>query len=133
LAALAAFVVVAAVVAFFASQLGLPRQTDLANVTQLLASNAVEKLDISGSTLMVTEKNGDVLRVEAVSADQFDQLATAANGAGVAVHASSGLQASWVSSAAFLATLLLPVVVIGGALLLIGRFVRRPPRIGYAG
>lgn len=72
------------VAVFTVSQLALPRQTDLANVSQLIASNAVEKLNLSGSTLTVTEKSGELLRVESVSADEFQGLEPAAVDASVA-------------------------------------------------
>lgn len=133
LAALALLAVVIAAAAFVGSQLALPRQSDLTTISQLVASNAVEKLDLSGSTLTVTQKNGDVLRVESVTSDEFQQLATTAIQSGVAVHASTGSQVSWVSQFAFLATLVLPVLVMAAILLVVVRTVRRPPRMHYAG
>ena len=133
LATLTFLVAVVAVALFVASQLALPSQTDLRYVSQLITSNAVEKLDLSGSTLTVTEKNGELLRVESVTADTFQQIQTAAVDAGVAVHVSSGSQASPLSQLAFIATLLLPVVVIAVLLLVVVRLIRRPPRMRYAG
>ena len=133
LATLALLVVVVASAALVVSQLALPRQSDLTTISQLVASDAVEKLDLSGSTLTVTQKNGNVLRVESVSADEFQQLATTASQSGVAIHASSGSQASWVSQLAFLATLVLPVLVIAAILLIVMWIIRRPPRMHYAG
>ena len=132
-ATLTFLVAVVAVALFVAWQLALPRQTDLGHVSQLITSNAVEKLDLSGSTLTVTEKNGELLRVESVTADTFQQIQTAAVDAGVAVHASSGSQASPLSQLAFIATFLLPVVVIAVLLLVVVRLIRRPPRMRYAG
>jgi DNA-binding CsgD family transcriptional regulator len=132
-ATLTFLVAVVAVALFVAWQLALPRQTDLGHVSQLITSNAVEKLDLSGSTLTVTEKNGELLRVESVTADTFQQIQTAAVDAGVAVHASSGSPASPLSQLTFIVTLLLPVVVIAALLLVVVRLIRRPPRMRYAG
>ncbi len=133
LAALTFLVAVVAAIVFFASQLALPRQTDLANISQLIASNGVEKLDLSGSTLTVTEKNGESLRVESVTADTFQQIQTAAAEAGIPVQASSRSQASPLSQLAFFATLLLPIVVIAVLPLVVVRLIRRPPPMRYAG
>jgi len=112
-------------------RLSSPPQTDLATVSQLLASNEVMHLDLSGSTLTVTKKGGDQLQVASVTLDEFQPLENAAALASVPVSASSGGHTA-LGDLAFLATLSLPLIVLIAIVLVLVRVTRRPPRITFA-
>ena len=89
--ALVAVVILAALAAgtFLVMRLSSLPQSDLATVSQLIASNEVTHLDLSGSTLIVTKKGGDQLEITSVTADEFQPLELAAASASVPVTASS--------------------------------------------
>lgn len=126
-------VAVLATAAFLVDQLGSPRESDLATVSQLIASNAVKHLDLSGSTLTVTEKSGAQLRIEPVAVDEFQPIQAAAVNAAIPVTGSSATRTPLEADVAMLATLMIPALLLLAILLVLARLMRRPPRSPFAG
>lgn len=119
--------------AFLVVQLSSPHQSDLATVSRLIASNAVVRLDLSGSTLTVTQKGGEQLRIESVGVDEFQPIQIAAANASIPVTASSAAQPPLATQLAVLATLSIPVVLLVAVLLVLVRLIRRAPPVRFAG
>jgi len=115
--------------AYLATRLSSARGSDLQTVSQLIASNAVAHVDLSGSTLTITEKNGDQVQVDSVSLDDFDLIQQAAISASIPVSASSATHQGFGASMAFLGTLLIPVVLVVGVVVGVARLMRRPPSV----
>lgn len=118
--------VVAAV--FLVIRASSPRETDLATVSRLLASNQVAQLDLVNSTLTVTEKNGERLRVEDVTLDAFQPVEDVALNASVPVSISGGSVAPFWTEMLIIASPLLEVALVLGVVVLLFRMIRRPPR-----
>ena len=118
--------------AFLAARPDLPPRADLATVSRLLAANEVTLLDLRGETLTLTERSGERLRVEGVTFDSFQPIALVAIGRSVTVSASSD-PSSLTTEVAIIATSVLPLLLLGAALLLVVRAIRRPPRVRPAG
>lgn len=119
--------------AFLAIQLGSPRGSDLATASELISSDSVEHVDLSGSMLTITEKGGEQLRIEGVTLDEFQPIQIAAADASIPVTASSRTQSTLATDVAMLGTLMIPVVLLLAVLLAFARLIRRPPSAGLAG
>lgn len=130
-AALLVLVVIAAG-AFLAARPDLPPRADLATVTRLLAVNEVTLLDLRGETLTLTERSGERLRVEGVTYDSFQPIELVALSRSVTISASNEPW-SLTTELGMIATSLLPLLLLGAALLLVARAIRRPPRVRPAG
>ncbi len=133
--ALAAVMTVAVLTAaaLLAIQPSSPPSIDLATVSRLITSDAVARLDLSGTTLTITEKSGGQLRVESVTEDQFQPIQIAAVNAAIPVGASSATPASLATDLAILASLAIPVLLLLAILLGLVRLLRRPPPARLAG
>jgi DNA-binding CsgD family transcriptional regulator len=123
---------VCAAVVFFATRPDLPPRSDLDTVSRLLAANEITLLDLHGETLTVTERSGETVRVEGVTAARFQPIERVALANGVALSASSD---SWslATELAMMAGALLPLLLLLAVLLLVARAIRRPPRVRPAG
>ena len=124
--------VVFATGAFLAARPDLPARADLATVSRLLAANEVTLLDLRGETLTLTERSGERLRVEGVTYDSFQPIELVAISRSVTISASSNPW-SLTTELGMIATSLLPLLLLGAALLLVARAIRRPPRVRPAG
>jgi DNA-binding CsgD family transcriptional regulator len=120
--------VVFATGAFLAARPDLPPRVDLATVSRLLATNEVALLDLRGETLTLTERSGERLRVEGVTDDSFQPIELVAMSRSVSISASSDPW-SLTTELAIIATSVLPLLLLGAALLLVARAIRRPPRV----
>jgi DNA-binding CsgD family transcriptional regulator len=110
-----------------------PRETDLATVSRLLASNDVAQLDLVNSTLTVTETNGERLRVEGVALGAFQPLQVVALNASIPVSVSGGTAPPpWIEML-INAGPLLEVALLLGVFILLFRAIRRPPRLRPTG
>lgn len=65
---------VAASCAFVVIRPDLPPRTDLDTVLRLVESQAVGSLELRDDTLTVTKRNGDRLRLEGITTDQYRRL-----------------------------------------------------------
>lgn len=124
--------VVFATGAFLAARPDLPPRADLATVSRLLAANEVTLLDLRGETLTLTERSGERLRVEGVTYDSFQPIMLVAIGRSVTTSASSDPW-SLTTELGMIGTSVLPLLLLGAALLLVARAIRRPPRVRPAG
>ncbi len=133
--ALAALLLCGLVLAAIAliTQASLPRESDLATVSRLLASGQVAQLDLVNSTLTVTEKNGDRLRVEGGTPDAFEPILTAALNASVPVTVSKEEATPLSTQALMIAVPLLEVALLLALVVLLLRMIRRPPRLRPTG
>ena len=118
--------------AFLVTRPDLPPRADLTAVSQLLAAHEVTVLDLRGDTLTVTKRSGERLLVDGVTQDQFQPLEALAFGSSVTTSVSSEPW-SFSTEMAIVVTAVLPVILIGVALLVVVRTVRRPPRIRPVG
>lgn len=119
--------------AFLAVRPDLPPRADLTTVSRLLAANEVTLLDLRGETLTVTERSGERLRVEGVTYDSFQPIELVAISRSVTTSASPNDPWSLTTELAMIATAVLPLLLLGAALLLVARAIRRPPRVRPAG
>jgi hypothetical protein len=106
-----------------------PRESDLATVSQLVGSNQVAQLDLVNSTLTVTQKNGQRLRVESVTPDAFQPIEVVALNASVPLSISGGTTAPLLTELWIIAS---PFVVAAGVLAVLFvllRMIRRPPPV----
>lgn len=124
--------VVFATGAFLAARPDLPPRADLATVSRLLAANEVTLLDLRGETLTLTERSGERLRVEEVTYDSFQPIELVAISRSVTTSVSNDPW-SLTTELAMIATSVLPLLLLGAALLLVARAIRRPPRVRPAG
>lgn len=124
--------VVLATGAFLAARPDLPPRADLATVSRLLAANEVTLLDLRGETLTLTERSGERLRVEGVTNDSFQPIELVAIGRSVTTSVSNDPW-SLTTELGMIATSVLPLLLLGAALLLVVRAIRRPPRVRPAG
>jgi DNA-binding CsgD family transcriptional regulator len=125
--------VVFATGAFLATRPDLPPRADLATVSRLLAANEVTLLDLRGETLTLTERSGERLRVEGVTYDSFQPIELVAISRSVTTSTSANDPWSLTIELAMIATSVLPLLLLGAALLLVARAIRRPPRVRPAG
>ena len=125
--------VVFATGAFLAVRPDLPPRADLTTVSRLLAANEVTLLDLRGETLTVTERSGERLRVEGVTYDSFQPIKLVALSRSLAISTSANDPWSLTTELAMIATSVLPLLLLGAALLLVARAIRRPPRVRPAG
>jgi len=114
--------------AFVATRPDLPPRADLATVSRLLAANEVTLLDLRGETLTLTERSGERLRVEGVTYDTFQPIELVAISRSVTISASNDPW-SLTTELGMIATSVLPLLLLGVALLLVARAIRRPPRV----
>ena len=119
--------------AFLAVRPDLPPRADLTTVSRLLAANEVTLLDLRGETLTVTERSGERLRVEGVTYDSFQPIKLVALSRSLAISTSANDSWSLTTELAMIATSVLPLLLLGAALLLVARAIRRPPRVRPAG
>jgi DNA-binding CsgD family transcriptional regulator len=120
--------------AFLAVRPDLPPRADLTTVSRLLAANEVTLLDLRGETLTVTERSGERLRVEGVTYDSFQPIKLVALSRSLAITTSASNDPwSLTTELAMIATAVLPLLLLGAALLLVVRAIRRPPRVRPAG
>lgn len=106
----------------------LPPRADLSSVVQLLDEGKLRTLDLRGETLTVVETNGDRLRVEGVSAAEFDPIFREAFARGAqGVTYTGGDGNSFGQLLAALGVIVLPPVALLLFVILIVRLVRRPP------
>ena len=119
--------------AFLAARPDLPPRADLTTVSRLLAANEVTLLDLRGETLTLTERSGERLRVEGVTYDSFQPIKLVALSRSLAISASANDPWSLTTELAMIATAVLPLLLLGAALLLVARAIRRPPRVRPAG
>jgi DNA-binding CsgD family transcriptional regulator len=121
------------VAAVFLLQASSPRQTDLATVSRLLATNQVAQLDLVNSTLTVTEKNGERLRVEDVTLGAFQPIQVVAVNAAVPMSVSGGTAAPPWIEILISASPLLEVAFVLGVFVLLLWAIRRPARLRPTG
>jgi len=119
--------------AFLAVRPDLPPRADLTTVSRLLAANEVTLLDLRGETLTLTERSGERLRVEGVTYDSFQPIKLVALSRSLAISTSANDSWSLTTELAMIATSVLPLLLLGAALLLVARAIRRPPRVRPAG
>ncbi len=124
--------VVFATGAFLATRPDLPPRSDLTTVSRFLAANEVMLLDLRGETLTLTERSGERLRVEGVTYDKFQPIELVAISRSVTTSASNDPW-SLTTELAMIATSVLPLLLLGAALLLVVRATRRPPGVRPAG
>jgi len=124
--------VVFATGAFLAARPDLPARADLPTVSRLLAANEVTLLDLRGETLTLTERSGERLRVEGVNYDSFQPIMLVAIDRSVTTSVSNDPW-SLTTELGMIATSVLPLLLLGAALLLVARAIRRPPRVRAAG
>lgn len=129
LAAVVAIVVGSTLFAFWRPD--LPPRTDLGNVARLLSHRQVTQLDLAGTDLTVTRTDGQRLLVQGVSPAAFGSLRAtelAATDPSLSIAIQIGGPTP-LNTALVAATMLLPIVLVGGAVLLALRALRRrgPP------
>jgi DNA-binding CsgD family transcriptional regulator len=108
----------------------LPPRTDLGTVVGLLDEGRLRNLDLRDTTLTVVEDNGDRLRVEGVSAAEFDpifQEALARGAQGVTAGGDGNYLGQLVAA---LGVMVLPPVALLLFVILMVRIVRRPSSLG---
>ncbi len=124
--------VVFATGAFLVTRPDLPPSTDFGTISRLMAANQITSFELRGQTLTVTQRGGDRLRVENVSNDQWLRIQPGPNRRGINFSARSDSQ-SFATDVAMFATSVLPLVVLGAALILVVQATRRPLRGRPAG
>ncbi len=124
--------VVFATGAFLVTRPDLPPRTDFGTISRLMAENQITSFELRGQTLTVTQRGGDRLRVESVSNDQWLRIQPGPNRRGINFSARSDPQ-SFATDVAVFATSVLPLVVLGAALILVVQATRRPLRGRPAG
>jgi hypothetical protein len=108
----------------------LPPRTGLGTIVGLLDEGRLRNLDLRDTTLTVVEDNGDRLRVEGVSAAEFDpifQEALARGAQGVTAGGDGNYLGQLVAA---LGVMVLPPVALLLFVILMVRIVRRPSSLG---
>jgi DNA-binding CsgD family transcriptional regulator len=113
-------------VVFAVALAGSPPASDLATVSRLLASNQVARLDLVNSTLTVTEKGGERLRVEGVTLEAFKPVQVVALNASVPVSVSGGTVSPLLIELLITAAPLLEIIALSAVAFVFVRMIRRP-------
>jgi hypothetical protein len=102
----------------------LPPRTNFETVSGLAASHAIMNMEVRGDTLTVTKRNGQRLRLEGITTDQYRRLQPAEPRRLVVVSPSNAL-GSLATELAPIATSVLPGVLGAATVLVVQAIMRR--------